>query len=177
MTQPAEPSMPRPSRRRTILIVAGRTIAGGAGLFLAYAFVPFGAFDLWPFFVFAVGVVLFGVSLLGQLRAITVAERPTLRAIEALGVLVPLIAVAFAALYLVIADQDPGAFTQPLDKIGALYFATTVLSTVGFGDIVALTGAARVAVIVQMLVDLVLLAVVVRLLSGAIARGRAARPS
>jgi hypothetical protein len=148
-----------------------------AGLYLAYAFVPIGVFDLWPFLVFAGGAVLFGLSLVGQLRAITVSDRPTLRAIEAVGVLVTLITVAFAVTYLMIAYQDPGAFSQPLDKIGALYFTATVLSTVGFGDIVAVTDAARIAVIVQMLVDLVLLAAGVRLFAGAVAIGRAARSS
>ncbi|MDF1479636.1 potassium channel family protein [Leifsonia sp. H3M29-4] len=177
MTQPSEPTVSGSSRGRPILTTLLRTTAAVAGLYVAYAFVPIGIFDLWPFLVFAAGAALFALALIGQLRAITIADRPTLRAIEAVGVLVTLINVAFAITYLMIADQHPGAFSQPLDKIGALYFTTTVLSTVGFGDIVAVTDAARIAVMVQMLVDLVLLAAGVRLLAGAVARGRAARES
>ena len=175
--QPSEPSASSSPDRRPIVTTIVRTTAAIAGLYVAYAFVPIGIFDLWPFLIFAAGAVLFSIALIGQLRAITVADRPTLRAIEAVGVLVTLINVAFAITYLMIADQYPGAFSQPLDKIGALYFTTTVLSTVGFGDIVAVTDPARIAVMVQMLVDLVLLAAGVRLLAGAVDRGRAARAS
>lgn len=174
MMQPTELTSPR---RRPIVTTIARTAAAVAGLYVAYAFVPIGIFDLWPFLVFVAGAALFTVALIGQLRAITIADRPTLRAIEAVGVLITMINVAFAITYLMIADQDPGAFSQSLDKIGALYFTTTVLATVGFGDIVAVTDPARIAVMVQMLVDLVLLAAGVRLLAGAVARGRAARAS
>ena len=43
---------------------------------------------------------------------------------------------------------------QPLTRADALYFAVTVFSTVGFGDITPESEAARVVLIVQMLGDL-----------------------
>ena len=54
--------------------------------------------------------------------------------------------------------------------MSALYFTVTVFSTVGFGDITPATDPARVAVMAQMLCDLIFIAVVVRLILEA-ARG------
>lgn len=45
----------------------------------------------------------------------------------------------------------------------ALYFVLTVLTTVGFGDISATSHAARILVMVQMVLDVTLLVAVVRL--------------
>jgi hypothetical protein len=49
-----------------------------------------------------------------------------------------------------------------MDRVSAFYFTVTILSTVGFGDIAADSDLARLLVTVQMLLDLTLLAVVVR---------------
>lgn len=57
----------------------------------------------------------------------------------------------------------PASFSEPLTEVGALYFTVAVLSTVGFGDIAALTDAARLIVAIQILLGLVLLGAVVRL--------------
>jgi voltage-gated potassium channel len=68
---------------------------------------------------------------------------------------------------------DPTAFTgtpHPLDRPSALYFAVTVFSTVGFGDIAPHTDTARLVVTVQMLADLAVIAVVIRLIFGAVNR-------
>ena len=46
----------------------------------------------------------------------------------------------------------------------------TVLATVGFGDITAKTDPARLVVTIQMVADLILIAVVVRLILGAASR-------
>ena len=51
----------------------------------------------------------------------------------------------------------------------------TVLSTVGFGDIAPKTDAARLATMAQMVSDLILLAVVIRLIFGVAARATAQR--
>jgi hypothetical protein len=53
-----------------------------------------------------------------------------------------------------------------------LYFAVTVFSTVGFGDIAAKSEAARVVLIFQMLGDLALLGAGARVLLGAVRRGQ-----
>jgi voltage-gated potassium channel len=68
----------------------------------------------------------------------------------------------FSLLYVGLAQANPASFTKPLDRVSALYFTDTVLSTVVFGDIAAETDLARLVVTIQMLLDLTLLAVVVR---------------
>ena len=99
-----------------------------------------------------------------ELNAILRHRQPVRRAIVALAVLIPLFVVMFAWIYLALSRSNPAAFGTPMTRSDALYFTVTVLSTVGFGDITAKTQAARLTVTVQMLADLVLLAVVVRLL-------------
>ena len=56
-----------------------------------------------------------------------------------------------------------------------LCFALTVLATVGFGDITARTEAARLLVAGQMIIDLIILGAGVRVIVGAITRGRQRR--
>ena len=53
-----------------------------------------------------------------------------------------------------------------------MYFAVTVFSTAGFGDITAKTEAARLVVTGQMIVDLVIIALAVKVIVGAVKRGR-----
>jgi voltage-gated potassium channel len=78
--------------------------------------------------------------------------------------------------YVSLSAGDPGsAFTEPLDKIDGLYFAVTVMTTVGFGDITAATGLTRGFVTFQMLVNLVLLGTAVRVLTSSIRHVLASR--
>ena len=81
--------------------------------------------------------------------------------------------VLFASTYFLMERASAASFTQPLTRTDALYFTVTVFSTVGFGDITAKSETARVVLIVQMLADLVLLGAGIRVLLGAVQRGRA----
>nr|WP_246324784.1 potassium channel family protein [Petropleomorpha daqingensis] len=78
----------------------------------------------------------------------------------------------FAATYYVLAGSDAHAFTQPLSKVDSLYFVVTVFATVGFGDITPASELARVLVTVQMVGDLILIGLVLRLFLTAVDRGR-----
>jgi len=69
------------------------------------------------------------------------------------------------------ADADGGAFSEPLSRTDALYFTITVFSTVGFGDITPKTDLARVATMVQMLTDLLVVGLVLHLIVGAVKAG------
>ncbi len=71
-----------------------------------------------------------------QARAIVRSPAPRLRTVEALATSVPLFLVAFAAGYCSMENSAPGAFSEPLTHVDALYFTMTVFSSVGFGDIV-----------------------------------------
>ena len=75
------------------------------------------------------------VALTYEVRAVMRSSRPILRAADALALVIPIFMVVFAWTYLTLVRSDPGAFSQSLTRIGALYFTVTVFSTVGFGDI------------------------------------------
>jgi voltage-gated potassium channel len=120
-----------------------------------------------------VGTALFAAILAWEARRIVGAELPELRAVEALGVVIPLFLVLFASFYLSMSNASPHVFSQPLDHTRAIYFTITVFSTVGFGDITPLTDVARIIVSLQMLLDLVIIGAVVRMLLNAAQAGLA----
>jgi len=101
-----------------------------------------------------------------ELRAIVKHPRPVPRAVIAMGRVLPLFIVMFAWLYVAISVGDPRTFSEPLTRSASLYFTITVLSTVGFGDITPVTDAARLLVAVQMLCDLIVIVIVVKLITG-----------
>jgi voltage-gated potassium channel len=118
-----------------------------------------------------VALAFFVVVVVNEIRLIAGHDRPMLRAAVAMATIIPLFLVLFAWIYLTMARTDPAAFGVPLSRISALYFTVTVFSTVGFGDITAKTDVARLVVTVQMLTDLAVIAVVIRLILGAATRG------
>jgi voltage-gated potassium channel len=120
-------------------------------------------------------LVLLAVVIAVQVHSIRSASYPGLRAMEALVVAIVVFLVSFALLYLGLADTAPASFNQPLDRVGAFYFAATVLTTVGFGDITAQTAGARLLVTVQMLLGLGLIALIVRVFTAAARAGAARR--
>jgi voltage-gated potassium channel len=117
---------------------------------------------------------LAGVALLvaWQVRSILRARHPALRAIEAVAMSLPLFLLLFAAAYVLLAGTDPGAFTQSLTRTDGIYFVVTVFATVGFGDISPVSETARVLVTLQMVGDLVLIGLVLRIFLVAVNHGR-----
>jgi voltage-gated potassium channel Kch len=158
-----------PAARRRAVLRSGLTIA------LCWVFVV-GAFYVIPighesglraFTRLAVDIALIGAVFAWQIRRISVAELPELRAIEALGIVIVLFLVAFSGLYLGMSHQSVLSFSRQLDQTRALYFTITIFSTVGFGDIVPRTDAARLVVSAQMLLDLAIIGAAVRLIFNA----------
>jgi len=169
---PLAPSLPsgRHAWRLGLLLLCRMTLSVSA-LLLAYFLIPTRntrSAD-WPWLLLELGV--FGVVVGVQVPAIVKAKYPILRAIEALAIVVPLYLLIFARVYLSNSLGDPSVFNQPLDKTTALYFTVTVFATVGFGDIVAQANSMRALVTVQMLLNLVLLGLVIRLLTASARRG------
>lgn len=115
-----------------------------------------------------VGLAVVVVALLYQIRAILQSAYPAARAVEALLVTVPLFLVVFATVYFLLAESDPGNWSQPLSRLDSMYFTVTVFTTVGFGDITAVSETARAVTIVQMISGLVLVGVIARLVVGAV---------
>ena len=120
--------------------------------------------------VVAIVVVLVGL-LVWQIRAVLESKYPGLRAADVAATVVPLFLLGFASTYLAMAQAYPGSFSEPLDKTDALYFAVTVFTTVGFGDIVAVSQPGRLVVTAQMVCGLVLVGIVFRVLLGAAQAG------
>jgi voltage-gated potassium channel len=95
------------------------------------------------------------------------------RAITALAATVPLFLLLFAASYFLMAQADPANFsTEVLTRTDALYFTVTIFSTVGFGDITATSQNARLLVSAQMIMDLLILGLGIRVFVGAVQRAR-----
>jgi voltage-gated potassium channel len=161
-------------RWREIARVATSLVLVSAAVLAVYFRAPLsahGAVSIAGFLVLA--ALLFAASFNRQMRRITGARVPELRAIQAVVVSVLLFLVLFATTYLLLTAGRPDSFSEPLDRTRALYFAVTVFSTVGFGDITPKTGAASIVVSIQMLLDLVVIGVVVRTFVGAARTGLA----
>jgi voltage-gated potassium channel len=118
------------------------------------------------------GLVAFIALVALQVRSITQSPFPRLRAIEALATSVPLFLLLFAATYVVLAALSVSNFGGHLSHTDGLYFAVTVFSTVGFGDITAKTATARLVVTGQMITDLIVLGLAIKVIVGAVSRGQ-----
>jgi hypothetical protein len=166
-----------PHRRRLVLVRTVVSIAlTWAASLTVYYLAPIGRAGrvregLW----LAIGLLLVGVVVFRRTRRILAADFPGLRAMEGLAVILPLFLLVFAVLYLALSQVTASSFSQELDHTKALYFAITVFSTVGFGDITPTTNTARIIVSIQMLLDLVVIGLVVRLLINA-AKSRLGMP-
>lgn len=117
-------------------------------------------------------LTVLALIVLWEIRAILRSRHPWLRAAESAAISVPLLLLPFAAAYAATAEADAASFTQPLTRVDAVYFAVTVFATVGFGDVAPVSEPARVLVTVQMLADLLLIGVIVKVLVGAAQRRR-----
>jgi voltage-gated potassium channel len=126
-------------------------------------------------FLAVVGVSLLVVVLGLQVWAITRSPLPEVRAVEALAGFITLLLVGFAFGYYMLSSAATSNFTQTLTRTDALYFTTTVFSTVGFGDIAPVSETARVLVTSQMVLDLVVLGAGLKIVGGAVKLGRERR--
>jgi voltage-gated potassium channel Kch len=122
-----------------------------------------------------VGLLVCAGITVWQVKTISGSRYPGVKAAQALGLILPLYLLVFASTYYVMEGVSAANFNLPLTKTDALYFTVTVFSTVGFGDIVPQSEPARVVLIVQMLGDLAVLGAGVRILLGAVRRGRQRR--
>ena len=84
-----------------------------------------------------------------------------------MATIVPVFVIIFALVYVTMSQMQPDSFNQPLSRLAGLYFTVTVFTTVGFGDIVARSDAARAVVTAQMVLDLIILGGLVRAIVGA----------
>ena len=176
---PTHQRVPRGVLVLALLATAGRLALGALLIVVMLSFVPSSTDGsmVVPVIVALVGAVLYAFFFRRQLRKITHSQFPTLMASEALVLLAALFLGVFAMIYVAISLSDPRAFTEPLDAFTSYYFALTVLATVGFGDITPVTTLARSFTMVQMALDLVFIAVLIRIVSSAARKGIVQRGS
>lgn len=173
-TPPAPSGQPqaRPSSRAvawTVLRAAGSVAALVALYYLLpldHPSVPAGLIIL------VTGLVVFIALVAFHVRSIMRSPFPQLRAVEALAINVPLFLLLFAGTYVALAALSSRNFGGHLSHTDGLYFAVTVFSTVGFGDITAKTGTARLVVTGQMITDLIILGLAIKIIFGAARRGQ-----
>ena len=178
-TDPEPAAQPEASPpRRMIVRAALRAVASTVALVAIYYLLPIDHASTWV----AVTILVIGlVVLIGlvafQVRSIVVSRFPGLRGVEALATSIPLFLLLFASTYVVMTAISATNFSEPLTRTDALYFTVTVFSTVGFGDITAKTEAARLVVTGQMITDLVVIGLAVKVIVGAVKRGRQQQPT
>jgi voltage-gated potassium channel len=161
------------STRRVFLAGMLRATAAGAAVLLAYFLLPLDRLaDVSVFIVLPVALVGFGAVITLEVRAILRATYPAARAVEALVRDVALFLVLFASTYFVMGTAHHEWFSERLSRLDAIYFAVTVFSTVGFGDITGTSPQARAAVTIQMAADLVVVGFGLRIIMGALQERR-----
>ncbi|MGY4857289.1 potassium channel family protein [Cryobacterium sp. AP23] len=171
----ADPAALSPAKRRR-LIARGllRALVSTTVLVALYFVLPLAVIAAIPLVVWWVValLVLVGVSA-WQLRAITRSAHPTVRAIVALAVTAPLYLLLFATTYVLMSNADSETFTSgALTRLDALYFTVTVFATVGFGDISPASQDARLVVMIQMILNLLVLGAGIKVFVGAVQRRR-----
>lgn len=162
-------------RRRRVMIVVGLLRAGATSalLVLLYYVVPLDRESVSHLtLVLTIGLAAFAATAYWEVRAIVRSRYPGIRAIQALAMLVPFFLLLFASTYFMLSFQMPTTFNESLGRTDSLYFTVTTFATVGFGDIVPRTDAVRLLVTVQILLDLVILGLGIRVILGAIKKGR-----
>ncbi|MGY1734911.1 potassium channel family protein [Geodermatophilus sp. SYSU D00684] len=162
--------------RGPLLRGVARTLLTTAGLLVVYALLPLDrAFTAGTVLALGAGVLAVGVLVVVQVRAILRSRHPGLQAVEGIALSLPLFLLLFATVFVQLSGTDPRAFSEPLDRVDGVYFVVTVFTTVGFGDITAVSTVARVLTTLLMVGDLVLIGLVLKLFLGAVDRRRAAQ--
>lgn len=163
MTERTDPEASFLGRPRTVLLAGALAV-----LVVGYVVMPTPSGEGAPWLLIAmmaatlVGYVLMAVWAVFRLSK---SRHPIVDGLLLLITMATFVVFSFATMYLSLAARDPSNFTQPLSKMGAVYFAMTVLSTVGFGDITATTDSARAVVVVQMVFGITLLSIAVQIVT------------
>ena len=163
----------RRQEARRVLFPLLRALGSTVGLVAIYYLLPLDRASLGSV------VAILGAGLMGlvglvayQVRSIIRAPYPALRAVGALATSAPLFLLLFAGTYFVASGISASNFNAPLTRTDALYFTVTVFATVGFGDIVATSEGARVLVMGQMVVDVIIVGIGAKIIVDAVRHGR-----
>lgn len=135
-------------------------MSGGAAALVVAAYYALPVFDdaqgsqTWPRALgFGIGIVALALLFVRQIQFLARDPDSRRRRAQILAVGVSLAAVLFALCYYSMAHATPGSIAGLSTKTDGLYFSLTVLVTVGFGDVHAVSQGARIVVMVQMTFD------------------------
>lgn len=171
--------MKQPSVRfwQEIVLSFLRTVVGLVFIFWLLSLVPVkpDPTAILPLALLVAGTVFYIIVLRWQLRRVFEARHPGILAVESLVLSAAMFLAIFSAVYVIIDGGAPGSFSEQLNHFTAMYFALTVLSTVGFGDITPVTNFARLVVMIQMALGLTYLAIIIKVFIGTAQRARAQR--
>lgn len=176
-SQPARAVIPARHRRRLVLGTV-RSLATIIVLVALYYLLPLSHLAGVPLPVtLLAGLLALLAATVWQLRRILRSRYPAVRAGEALATTVPLFLLLFASAYFVMARDSPANFNiHSLTRTDALYFTVTTFSTVGFGDIAAASQDARLMVTIQVVLDLLILGLGLRVFIGVTRIARRTNP-
>ena len=160
--------------RRFLVLAVLRPVATTIALVTSYFLLPVDrGLGVWTLVVLVSGIAAVVALVVWEIRRILRSPFPTLQGVQALALIMPLYLLIYANVYYVVAHNVPTTFSMPLTRTDSLYFVVTVFATVGFGDIVPLTQAARVLVTAQMVGNLLLLGIALRVILTAVQHSRA----
>ena len=176
-TTPSLTELPKIALVKVLVGSIIRTLLGFLSIFWALSLVPQNPdASLWrPIAILVVSFGVYAILFRRQMRRIELGRFPAVNAIEAMILIAAMFLAVFASMYVMMSASDPSSFTEPLSHFTAFYFALTVLATVGFGDITPVGDGARLVCMVQMAIDIVFLAVLVRVISSAAQKSSAAK--
>jgi voltage-gated potassium channel len=163
--------LPARVRRRLAVTSLLRSLVVSVAIVVGYFILPMSRLEGAIAAELGGGLAVVTLLLGWQIREISRSPYPRVRAIGALATSVPLFLAVFATTYYLMGRAQPETFSEPLTRLDAAYFTVTVFATVGFGDIVAVSEAARAVATVQILGDLVILGLVARAVFTAVQAG------
>jgi Ion channel len=174
VTSDSAPDQKAGTRRRLVVLGLTRALAMSVALVALYYVLPLDSLSRVPLAItFVAALLILTVATAYQVRAVLVSPNPAIRAIEGVASSAPLFLLLFAASYYTMGRSSPDSFNvRHFTRTDALYFTVTVFSTVGFGDITATSQVARIVVTLQMVLDLIVLGLGVRVFVGAVRLGR-----
>ncbi|PXW32463.1 potassium channel family protein [Nocardia sp. 348MFTsu5.1] len=140
---------------------------------VAYFLVPWDQFSDWWSLAIVIGFLVIAMATaVWQVGQILKSPAPAVHAIEALAIIGPIYLLAFSLCYFMMSENNPDQFTEPLSLMGSLYFTLSVFATVGFGDITAAVDVSRAVVSFQMVLNLIVVGVGIKVILAAVKWGR-----
>ncbi|MCI2422788.1 ion channel [Saccharopolyspora sp. K220] len=161
--------------RRKVLINLATALAAVVLSTVGYYLLPIGRFGVagtvnWVV-AFAIGLAAVAALIVFQVRRFRTRDVRRSSSIAGVVAALYLAVLFFSTVYFGLAYHDPGSITVLRTKTDALYFALSITSTVGFGDVHAVSQLARAIAALHMAFNIGFLGAAV-----AIVRVRAKRP-